>query len=108
MPTWDGFGPIDTPYSQYLKQAFENHVEKNRVTAEKFFSDLQEHEPCFESDPELFQELLSAVLPCPIDTLPAEVNSWISNLTDQMQIEPDYIAAALIVQIGSLIGRRGR
>lgn len=27
-------------------------------------------------------------------------------LTDQMQISPDYIAAALIVHIGSLIGRK--
>jgi DNA primase len=104
MPKWNGFEPIDNPYSQYLKQALESHVEENRVIAEKFFSDL--HEPCFESDPEPIQELLSAVLPCPIDTLPAEVNSWIASLTDQMQIEPDYIAAALVVQIGSLIGRK--
>lgn len=29
QPNWDGFGPFDEPYNEYLRNSFEAHVEKN-------------------------------------------------------------------------------
>ncbi|MGE4574509.1 DUF3987 domain-containing protein [Parachlamydia sp.] len=105
-PEWKGFGSIDDPHSLYLKQAFEVYVKENLVLANEYFVDSGENCLAFENDPEPIHEILSEVLPCPIETLPDQVKNWIQTLIDQMQMPPDYIAAALIVHIGSLIGRK--
>lgn len=105
-PEWKGFGPIDDPHCQYLKQAFEAYVKENCIMADEYFSDSDENNLTFENDLEPLEADLNKVLPCPIETLPDQVKGWIQALTNQMQISPDYIAAALIVHIGSLIGRK--
>lgn len=104
-PKWNGLDPIDQPYSEYLRLAFETYAKENLISADEYFT-KPNNEPVFENDPEPIHNTLNKVLPCPIETLPDPLIRWIQALTDQMQISPDYIAAALIVHIGSLIGRK--
>lgn len=106
LPGWNGFDPIDDPYSEYLKQAFKVYEKSNLVSAEKYFVDSIESSPAFEGEPEPLKNYLAEVKACPIDTLPFEVKRWIECSANQMQILPDYLAASLLVQLGSVIGRK--
>ncbi len=103
-PEWDGFGPIDEPHSEYLRIAFEDHVNSNSLDAFKYFEKNVDGPPAFNSPPEAIKELLSEVLPCPTLTLPQELTDWIQGNAKQMQIAEDYFVASLFVYLGSLIG----
>lgn len=105
-PDWNGFTPIDEPYNQYLRFAFESVVANSCVSDEAFGKD---HTTCpirFEADPEPIEEILSKVLPCPAHTLPLVVSDWMVEIADQMQIPIDYLIAPFFVSFGSLIGRK--
>ncbi len=105
-PEWDGFGQIDEPYSEYLLLAFEAYVSSNCVEADIYFQENTDITPTFDDDPEAINEVLSEVLPCPLDTLPPGIVDWIRGHADQMQVAEDALAAPLIVYMGSLIGRK--
>ncbi len=62
---------------------------------ERKFNDLQ---PLPDGLPrvEVFSELM----------MPPTLRPWIGDIADRMQCPPDYIAAAVMVALGSLIGRR--
>lgn len=74
---WDGFSPIDEPHSEFLKIAFEDHVNKNSVDAAKHFEEKVDGPPIFNDPPEPIKESLNEVLPCPTLTLPQEFADWI-------------------------------
>lgn len=105
-PEWDGFGPIDEPYSEFLKAAFEDHVNKNFVDADKYFEKNIDSPPAFNGPPEPIKESLSEVLPCPTLTLAKELADWVIGNAQQMQIAEDYFVASLFVYLGNLIGRK--
>lgn len=105
-PEWDGFLPIDEPHSEFLKVAFEDHVNKNSVDVAKYFEEKVDGPPTFNGPPEPIKESLSEVLHCPTLTLPKELADWIQGNAKQMQIAEDYFVASLLVYIGSLIGRK--
>ncbi len=105
-PEWDGFSPIDEPHSEFLRVAFEDHVNKNSVNAASYFEENIDGPPTFNGPPEPIKESLSEVLPCPTLTLPQELADWIQGNAKQMQITEDYFVASLLVYLGSLIGRK--
>lgn len=105
-PDWNGFDPIDEPFSRYLRLAFEGYAEKNSIVAEEYFNRQPDSKPTFLEDPEPIQEVLTAVLPCPVHTLPAAITNWIKASAEQMQTPEDYLSASLLVFVGSLIGRK--
>ncbi len=102
---WDGFSPIDDPYCDHLKVVFEKYVEAHLVPAGKYFAQTDSSEPTFEGPPEPIEEVLDAVLPCPIETLPEIIHRWISTEAKLMQVPPDYLAIPLFY-LGSLLGRK--
>jgi hypothetical protein len=103
---WDGFGPIERPCQERLLTAFTTYVSNNLTKAEDYFSSAPDKKISFDVDPEPIEDVLSDVLPCPIHTFPGSIVQWIEALAAQMQIPPDYLAAPLIVYIGSMIGRK--
>jgi len=103
---WDGFSRIDEPHSEFLKAAFEDHVNKTSVDAAKHFEENVDDPPDFKDQPEAIKESLSEVLSCPTLTLPQELTDWIQGNAKQMQIAEDYFTAPLLVYLGSLIGRK--
>lgn len=105
-PGWDGFSPIDDPYSDYLKAAFERYTEKNLIPARDYFPQSGLSAPSFDGSPEPIEDILHDVLPCPIETLPEIIFRWISTEADLMQVPTDYLAAPLLVFLGSIIGRK--
>lgn len=103
---WNGFDPIDEPHSLYLRERFKAYSSSRLKEADIYF-DSQENILLFEGNPEPIQEYsMREVMTCPMETLPAEVRGWIQCLINQMQILPDYIAASLFVQLGTVIGRK--
>lgn len=105
-PDWDGFLPLDEPYCDYLKQAFEITVSKNTISAEDYFALFSTCPVVFNSEPEPIKEILSQVLPCPVHTLPKKITEWMNGIADQMQIPIDFLAVPFVVYAGSLIGRK--
>jgi hypothetical protein len=103
---WNGFESIDEPYSAYLRLALEECVHQNLVDAGLYFEKKASQTITFENDPEIIQQELCDVLPCPVDTLPADFVVWIKSLAEEMQIQEDYLVATLFVALGSLIGRK--
>ena len=103
---WDGFDLIEGPCREKLLTAFDAYVSKNLVKAEEYFSKIIEGKVSFEATPEPIEDILSDVLPCPLSTFPEPIVKWIDGLAAQMQIPADYLAAPLIVYIGSMIGRK--
>jgi hypothetical protein len=59
-----------------------------------------------EHNPEPLPTSLTPVLPLTADMLPAQCRSWILDAAERMNAPLDSIAAAFIVGLGSLIGRR--
>lgn len=102
---WDGVSPIDEPYNTYLRQVFDSHVENNKILAFDYFNAVN-NAHLFQEDPEPIEDILSPILPCPLDTLPHFLAQWMQALADQMQIPADYLAAPFLVYLGSLIGRK--
>ena len=90
-PTPDHAQPKDVPLQSIVGQDAAESVSKP---------------PVFVRDPEPFQSVQDPVLPCPVDTLPPCVVEWITALSKQMQIYPDFFAGTLLVALGSLIGRK--
>lgn len=105
LPDWDGFSPIDEPHHAYLRQAFNCHVEANKILAMDYFYSLND-KALFQGEPEPIEDILSPVLPCPIETLSGCLIQWMEALANQMQIPVDYLAAPFLVYLGSLIGRK--
>lgn len=103
---WDGFSPIDEPYANYLRMALEAHVNQHSIEARQYFEEQVDVPPAFKCDPEPIEEVLTKILPCPLETLPIEVVKWIQGFALQMQVSEDYLAAPLLVYLGSLIGRK--
>lgn len=103
---WNGFAPIEKPYTEHLRHSFLSYVHSNRIEANKYFEKASNTEMFFEYPPDPIQEALCPVLSCPLDTLPIEVISWIQGTAMQMQISEDYLVAPLFVYLGSLIGRK--
>lgn len=101
---WDGFRPIDEPPSEYLKNAFEKLIESSSIPVDEFFSG-SEKPPFIEP----FEPLVEEVFPikeCPIDAFAEEMRHWMSGYAEQMQVPVDYLAAPLLVYLGTAIGRK--
>jgi putative DNA primase/helicase len=105
-PGWDGFITIDEPYCNYLRREFEDRALKEAKPAEEYFSKESSCPVSFEHDPLPIEHILEIVLPCPIHTFPVYIRDWIQGVADQMQLQVDYLAAPLLVYIGSVIGRK--
>lgn len=105
-PDWDGFLPLDEPYCDYLKGAFETVVPKNSISAEDYFATISPCPVLFDGEPKPIEEVLSEVLPCPAHTLPNKITDWMQEIADQMQIPIDFLAVPFIAYTGSLIGRK--
>lgn len=103
---WDEFSPLDDPYCNFLKVAFEKFISDSSIKADDYFLNISSGPIAFESEPEPIDETLSEVLPCPIHTLPTYIISWIQNFADQMQLPVDFFVAPLLVYVGSIIGRK--
>ena len=58
------------------------------------------------SDPEPLPEGLPPVAELEHEIIPDALRGWIMDVADRMQIPPDFSAAATIVALGSLIGRK--
>lgn len=58
------------------------------------------------SDPEPLPEGLPPVAELELKTIPDPLRGWIMDVAERMQIPPDFSAAATIVALGSLIGRK--
>lgn len=70
---------------------------------------LAPHEPGQQDDwqyPEQIETELYPVAPFELDMLPEAFREWISDAALRMQCPPDFIAAAVITMLGSLIGTR--
>jgi hypothetical protein len=106
VPDWDGFAPLDEPYCDYLKGAFEKTISENSVLTEDYFARISPCPVVFDGDPEPIKEVLSEVLLCPAQTIPKMITDWMQGIADQMQIPIDFLAVPFIVYIGSLIGRK--
>jgi hypothetical protein len=103
---WDEFAPLDEPYCDYLKGAFEKTISESSISAEDFFARISSCPVVFNNEPEPIEEILSEVLPCPAQTLPKIITDWMQGIADQMQISIDFLAVPFIVYTGSLIGRK--
>ena len=103
---WDGFGLIEGFCREALLTAFDTYVSNNLIKADEYFSKVIDRKVSFEATPEPIEDVLSDVLPCPVNTFPEPIVKWIDGLAAQMQIPADYLAAPLIVYIGSMIGRK--
>lgn len=101
----NGFESFDEPHNAYLKNAFEDYVEKNKTEASNCFG-AHKATPHFEGELQTIEEVHVPVLPCPVDTLPSTVRLWISTHAEQMQIPPDFLLAPFLVYVGSLLGRK--
>lgn len=101
---WDGFGPIDEPASVYLRNAFKEQVGNLAISAEDFFSETSK--PVFIGPFEPLQEEVVPVKTCPIESFPEEMKSWMETYAEQMQVPIDYLAAPLIIYLGTAIGRK--
>lgn len=102
---WDGFSPMKTSHVDELRLLFQSHVDQHCIEATHYFEELNDI-PTFENNLEPFEDILSAILPCPVHLLPKEISQWIQGLALQMQISEDYLATPLLVYLGSLIGRK--
>ena len=49
---------------------------------------------------------LLPVEPLPLSIIPLPFRSWIKDVSDRMQCPPDFVAAAMLVMTGSIIGTR--
>lgn len=103
---WNGFAPIEELCAKQLHIAINNYVRDHCVAAETFQNESQSCPVQFEFDPEPIHEVLSPVLPCPVDSLPCSIKIWMNEIADQMQIPIDYLAAPFVVFAGSVIGRK--
>ncbi|MES2200011.1 MAG: DUF3987 domain-containing protein [Chlamydiota bacterium] len=103
---WDGFSPIDEPGSLFLKNSFEKLVAENSKLYKEYFQMADSVPVIFDKEPEPIVEVLSHVLPCPIQALPEPIVDWMQGLADQMQIPVDFFAVPFLVTIGSIIGRK--
>lgn len=101
---WDGFSIIKEPFAKALGNKFKSYVRDNLVPIEDFLKN--ELEVVFNGDPEPITEILSNVLPCPIQTFPTSIQRWMTAIADSMQVPLDYLAAPFIVYAGSVIGRK--
>jgi Protein of unknown function (DUF3987) len=57
-------------------------------------------------EPEPLPSGLPAVDPFPLELLPSAVRPWIEDAAERTQAPPDYIAVAVMVALGSLLGRQ--
>ena len=105
-PEWNGYSPIDEPHSEYLRQAFEVHVNKNLTSSTVYFNNSVVLTPTFQDDPQQIEESLSKVLPCPTETLPSQIVKWIRLLAESTGTPDDFFVAPFLVYVGSLIGRK--
>jgi len=103
---WDGFTPLDDPYCDYLKRAFEKTIYESSMLADDYFARVSPCPVTFNTEPEPIEEVLSEVLSCPAHTLPSKITIWMQGIADQMQIAIDFLAVPTIVYVGSLIGRK--
>lgn len=51
-------------------------------------------------------ECLRPVMPLKAEMIPESLRPWIMDVSDRMQIPPDFVAVAVIVAAGSVIGRQ--
>jgi hypothetical protein len=56
-------------------------------------------------DPEPLPEGLPAVEPFPLELLPDSIRPWVEDAAERTQAPPDYTAVAVIVALGSVLGR---
>jgi putative DNA primase/helicase len=57
-------------------------------------------------EPELFSSDLPAVEPFDYEMLPDSMRAYVQDVANRMQVPPDGIAAAIVVAMGSVIGRQ--
>lgn len=101
---WDGFKPIDDPADLYLKNAFTELVTTSAIPAEDFF--IESSKPTFIGPFAPLQETVFPLKKCPIEEFPEEMRVWMEAYAEQMQVPIDYLAAPLLVYLGTVIGRK--
>jgi putative DNA primase/helicase len=57
-------------------------------------------------DPEPLPEGLPPVAPFPLELLPSAIRPWVEDAAERTQAPPDYIAVAVMVALGSVLGRQ--
>jgi Protein of unknown function (DUF3987) len=101
---WNGFSTLTDSVRSELSKTFHHYVKDNLISLDE--SLFKEDDINFEFEPEPIIEIFPDVLPCPIETFPTAINSWIKALGDQMQVPLDYLAVPFVNYAGSVIGRK--
>ncbi len=57
-------------------------------------------------EPQPLPDGLRPVLPFDFDLLPNPLRSWLQDICDRVQCAPDFVAVAVMVGLGSLLGRK--
>lgn len=99
LPRIAGPGAIGVCIEETLKPAFvplaENLSEPEIIN----------HDPSPWQEPIPIPDGLPAVKPLHPEMIPLPLRGWLMDISDRMQIPPDFSAAAAVVALGSIIGR---
>ena len=81
-----------------------DEVEKTGFYVPEEEINLDEHESW--PDPEPIKNDLCSVDPLPLEIIPEPFRGWVEDISYRMQCPPDFVAVAVMVLTGSLIGTR--
>lgn len=100
------FEPYTNGYKGAGFHCFHTHCQNKSIEDLKNWLGLEQIKLSEEWDePIPLQEGLPSVAEFDEEMLPEPLRPWIMDIADRMQIPPDFSAAALVVILGSLIGR---
>ncbi len=101
------YEPNTNGYRGHAYKCFHSHCQDRTITDLKSFLEIQEGaQIAFSKDPMPLVEELLPVAYFTEDLLPANLQAWVMDCSERMQAPPDFFAVALIVGIGSLLGRK--